>query len=113
MNRFMKSFIGMASVVALFLSLFGGVVTAAESKVAQLNKYENNGFQCLDISQTINKATMNDFTDFKNLEMSDKVHVCVKTDQSKEVIAGNKYVVVFDQEGVFKSENLVPSIFDK
>lgn len=99
--------------IGIFTTLFSGLLQAEGSKASILNKYTSHGFECLDISQTINSDTMKEFADFDGLKMSDKVHVCIKTDMSQELIAGNKYVVVFDKDGGMKTENQVPSIFDK
>lgn len=113
MTKLVGKYVGKFLFVAVFMAFFSGVASAESSQETVLNKYKTNGFQCLNISQTINKDTMKDFANFDALEMTDIVHVCVKTDMSQEVISGNKYVVVFDENGGMKTENQVPSYFDK
>ena len=87
-------------------------INAGESRESILNKYQSSGFQCLDISQTINEDTFGSYTDLVLLEDSDKGHVCVRIDLTQRQIAVNKYVFVFDQNGRMKNFNQIPSILD-
>lgn len=112
MTIFRQRFVKRYLFVATLMAMFGNLVNAGESKASVLSKYEEHGFECLDISQTINEDTLKSYTDLRSLENSDKVHVCVRIDLAQEQITGNKYVFVFDQKGNMKTYNQIASILD-
>ena len=98
--------------LALMTPLLGASANAAESKASVLNQYESHGFQCLDISETINVDTLKSYTDLKSLDDSDDVHVCVRVDMEQNHFPGNKYVFVFDQNDNMKTYNQIASVID-
>ena len=98
--------------VPMLIAMFGSVSGAGGSRESVLDEYEKHGFECLDISQTINEDTLKAYTDLKTRENSDKVHVCLRTDMTQRQITGNKYVFVFDQAGKMKTYNQIASILD-
>lgn len=112
MTVFNRYFVKKIFFVCLSLATFSTLVNASESKNSVLNKYESNGFECLNISDTVNEDTLKSYTDLNSLENTDRVHVCVRIDMTQNLIAGNKYVFVFDQEGVMKTHNQIASILD-
>ena len=97
---------------AILLAITSVTVNAEVSKAAVIELYETNGFVCMDISQTINEDTLKSYTDLTSLEQTDVVNVCVKTDMKQAQISGNKFVFVFDQAGVLKTQNRIASVLD-
>lgn len=112
MNIITQRFAKLFFLAGMLMAVSVTAVNAGESKESILNKYQSNGFQCLDISQTINEDTLKSYTDLVLLEDSDKVHVCVRMDMTQRQIAGNKYVFVFDKDGGMKTFNQIPSFLD-
>lgn len=99
-------------IAAILLALASVAVNAEASKDAVIELYESNGFTCMDISQTINEDTLKSYTDLGSLQQADMVNVCVKTDMNQAQISGNKFVFVFDQAGVLKTQNRIASVLD-
>ena len=54
---------------AILASFAGTTANAAESNDSILDEYTTNGFECLDISQTVNQDTLTSYTELSSLEM--------------------------------------------
>ena len=112
MTGFIYRLIKQVASVAMLMTFTITVANAGDSKDSILNEYETHGFECLDISQTINEDTLKSYTDLAFLENSDNVHVCVRVDLAQMQFAGNKYVFVFDQDNNMKTYNQIASVLD-
>ena len=97
---------------SLFVVLFCTVILATESQANALSAFTMNGFTCQDITEVFNKEALEAYTGPGTIEDSDVAHICIKTDDSKTLITGNKYLVILNQQNELKTQVQMSTIYD-